>query len=540
MATWPEYAQQTGGAIRQWLLDHPWTPPADPAGPDPGEPAGTPTAVVRINCGGPAVTDAAGLAWEADRGFNGGQTSAQGAGHYGADPVSETERWGDFSYAEPGLPVGPATVRLRFAESYALDIGPGMRKFDVAVQGQVALSAMDPFALGGGQYKPVVREVSATIGADGQLAVAVKSVVNAGCLQGLEVLCYGTGIPTVPPPVDPPPVDPGQPVPTSRIWLSGGNPNINAQSGSAKFGAWRGRPCTAQLCYPTRDNWAGLTSATSGQPGIWTDKTIRLIVQLPPFPQGAYTYAEAAAGKYIPQWQQLARNWKARTDLGFLPPIFSLAWEANHPGPGMHYWGGLKGTGDGAAQHYQSYGEYIAVYRLWRKTVIAIEPRATMGWAPNGHASPGFVAGQYPAGDPWNIYPGDDAVDWIGVDYYDHFPPSPGGTLGKNKVDFAVEAARPNGIRRYLAEAKARGKGLLIAEWACDSNNPAGGNGGGDNPTFVTSMVGVIREAIAAGVPVVECYYDDDAQRMSIMGMTSTPANPKAAIEYQRLYRLPV
>lgn len=529
MATWPEYAARAGAALADWMTAHPWTTPADPdPDPDPGGP--TPTSTVRINCGGPAVT-VAGIAWEADRAYSGGTASGQGAGHYGADLVLETERWGSFSYVLTGLPPGAAAVRLHMADSYAGDIGPGLRKFDVAVQGVLALDDVDLVALAGGLYRPVVREVSTTVGSDGRLTVTLVTVVNGGCLQGLEVLAFGTGTPT-----DPGPGGGGGTGTTAR-WLSGGNPNNNSQDTGLRFGTWRGRPITAALCYPTREaGWGPLISATSGQPGAWKDKTIVLIVQMPFFPQGGgNTYAAAVRGDYDGQWQQLGRNWAARETAGFARPVFSPGWEANHNA--MHYWGGPGGTVKGSEQHFQTYEQYIQTYRRFVATVRGVYPGARFAWVPNGHGSPGFGAGKFPAGDPRNIYPGDDVVDWIGVDYYDHYPPSPGGTAGANKVDFDVESRKVNGVRWYLDLARAAGKGFAVAEWACDGNNPAAGNGGGDNPSFIANMVKVFGEAVATGVPLIECYYDDDQQRMSIMGMTSTPANPKAAQAYLAAYR---
>lgn len=516
MATWAEYAAQAGAALAEWMAAHPWAPPAAP-NPDP--PVPVPTATVRINCGGPAVT-IGGVAWEADHGFTGGTVSSQGAGHYGADTMLETERWGDFGYTLTGLPPGPAAIRLHLADSYAADTAAGMRVFDVAVQGSRALAGVDLVALAGGPYRGVVREVPATIGTDGRLTVGLTTVTNAATLQGLEVLCYGTGTPAP----DPAPGGGG----AKAVWLSGGNPNNNSQATGLKFGTWRGQPISAALHYPTRTaGWGPLTSAA----GYWTDKTITLIVQIPPFPQGAYTYAAAAKGDYEPQWRQLAQNWKARTDAGFPPPVFSMGWEANHNN--LHYWGGPGGTG---AQHFKSYDEYVTTWRRFSTVVRAVDPRARLILVGNGHDSPGFGAGKFPANDPRNLYPGREYLDGVGVDYYDHYPPSFGGTsTSPSRRDFAAEASDVGGVRWYADFAWSEGLEFWVPEWACNSSNLA--VGGGDNPTFVTKMVGEFARVRARGQSGGECYYDDDAQRMSILGNTATPANPRAAAEYQRLYR---
>jgi hypothetical protein len=521
MVTWPEYCARAGQQLADWMTSHPWTPPADP---DPDPPVPVPTATVRINCGGPAVT-VGGIAWEADRAFTGGTASAQGAGHYGADTVMETERWGTFSYQLAGLPVGPATVRLHLADSYAADTQPGQRVFTVTANG-ARLAEVDPIRLAGGPYRATVQELETEVDASGRLTVALTTSVNAACLQGLEVLCYGTGTPT-----DPGPGTGGGGTGTKARWLSGGNPNNNSQATGLQFGAWRGKPITAALHYPDRDDdWGPLISA----PTYWTDKTITLIVQIPPFPKGSYTYAAAANGVYEDRWRQLAQNWKARTDAGFPAPVFSMGWEANHSQ--MHYWGGPKGSGENSWQHFQSYEEYIKTWQRFSTVVRAVDRRARLIQTWNGHDSPGFSAGAFPANDPRNIYVGKAYLDGIGVDYYDHYPPSFGGTsTSPNRKDFAAEAAEVNGVRWYADFAWSEGLEFWVPEWACNSSNLT--VGGGDNPTFVTNMVGEFARVRARGQSGGECYYDDDAQRMSILGNTATPANPRAAQAYLAAYR---
>lgn len=332
------------------------------------------------------------------------------------------------------------------------------------------------------------------------------------------------------PPADPPPV-PEDPPQQSGFWLSGGNPNNNTQAGAEQFGRWRGKKVDTALTYPTRDaGWGPLISATSGQPGAWTDKSVVLLIQMPFFPQGAYTYAAAARGEYDAQWKQLGTNWAAREAAGFARPVFSPGWEANHNGAGMHYWGGPGG----GPQRYPDYAAYIAVYQRFVTKVRETYPAARFGWMMNGHDSPGFGAGAFPANDPRNIYPGKGYVDVIGVDYYDHFPPSFGGTsTSSRRKDFDVESREVNGVRWYLDFARSEGKAFGVFEWACNSGNVGGGDHGGDNPTFITNMVKVFREALAAKVGVYECYYEDTAQRMGIMN----GQNPNAAAAYLSLYR---
>jgi hypothetical protein len=316
-----------------------------------------------------------------------------------------------------------------------------------------------------------------------------------------------------------------QPAP-SDFWLSGGNPNNNSQTGAEEFGRWRGRKCTLALHYPTRTNgWGPLLSA----PAYWTDKTVRLVVQMPFMPQGGETYATMLTSDAVyGNWRQLGKNWKARKDAGYIDAVFSPGWEPNHAN--MHYWGGPSSSG----QKFRTYAEYIGVFRRFVKAVRETYPEALFAWTMNGHDCPGFPAGVFPANDPRNIYPGRDYVDYIGLDYYDHYPPSFGGTsTSPRRKDFGAESGEVNGIRWYVDFAVAEGKRFLCAEWACNSGNVAEGNHGGDNPAFVANMFEEFAYAQAKGVMGGEIYYEDTAQRMGVMN----GQNPQAAVEYLRLWR---
>ena len=502
---------------------------ADPD-PDP-DPAPTPTRVVRVNVGGPALA-VAGVAWEADRGFTGGQTSAQGSGHYGGPSVYDTERWGSrFSYALTGLPVGTAVVRLHFAENYEPTDRPGERVFDVTAVG-VTRSGVDVVAEAGGQHVPYVLDVPVDVPPSGRVDVSLVGRVNAATLHALEALCYGTVQPDPEPDPDPDPV----PDPTPGAWLSGGNPNNNTQTGAEQFGAWRGKKCGIALAYPPRDNgWGPLVSATSLPQGVWTDKTVVLIVQMPFFPKGSDSYAEAGrygtdmtkTGSCDARWREFGNNWAKREAAGFAQAVISPGWEPNHDA--LHYWSGPSGNG----QNYRNYAEYVNTFRRFVTVVRTVYPGARFAWTMNGHDSPGFGAGAFPANDPRNIYPGKEYLDFVGVDYYDHFPPSFGGTSASaGRKDFHVEAREVNGIRWYIEFAIAEGLEFLCPEWACNSGNVAGGNHGGDNPSFVANMHGEFTYAKSKGVMGGECYYEDTAQRMGVMN----GQNPKAAQKYLELF----
>lgn len=110
--------------------------------------------------------------------------------------VYQTERYGNTTYTLPGLVAGaPYVVRLHFAELYWT--AAGKRIFSVSINGTAVLSNFDIYQAAGGQYKAVVREVTASANASGQIVVAFTTVTDNASISGIEVLGlkYANGAP---------------------------------------------------------------------------------------------------------------------------------------------------------------------------------------------------------------------------------------------------------------------------------------------------------------------------------------------------------
>ena len=110
---------------------------------------------IRINCGGPAYTDASGKVWSADSGASGGSLYSTGDNISGtSDPaLFQTEQWGDdqtapFFYSFNVRP-GSYTVKLLFAEIYTGWCQAGSRVFNVDINGAPVLQNFDIFATAG-------------------------------------------------------------------------------------------------------------------------------------------------------------------------------------------------------------------------------------------------------------------------------------------------------------------------------------------------------------------------------------------------------
>jgi hypothetical protein len=113
----------------------------------------SPFTAIRVAAGQTtAVTDATGNVWAADVGFTGGTAAVQtpSVAIAGTDTPAlyNGQRYGDpsFSYLFP-VPNGTYTVTLKFAEQYVT--GPGMREFDISINGATVETNFDIYAAAG-------------------------------------------------------------------------------------------------------------------------------------------------------------------------------------------------------------------------------------------------------------------------------------------------------------------------------------------------------------------------------------------------------
>ena len=155
------------------------------------EASATPQAVPvsQIDAGGGAAGT-----FIADTDASGGSTyatsaaiSTSGVTSPAPQAVYQTQRYGNFTYAVPGLtPGGSYTLRLHFAEVYWT--AAGMRVFNVAVNSTTVLSNFDIFAAAGGANKAVVKTFPVTADSSGKVTIVFTAVKDNASLNGLELL----------------------------------------------------------------------------------------------------------------------------------------------------------------------------------------------------------------------------------------------------------------------------------------------------------------------------------------------------------------
>ncbi len=154
------------------------------SGPPPPPPSST-----QISAGGPASGT-----WAADEDFTGGATAAvtnaistTGVTNPAPQSVYQHNRYGNFSYAIPGLTAGHAyTIRLHFAEEYWTTAGS--RVFNVLIDGTQVLTNFDIFAAAGGEYKAVVSQFSVTAPSNGTITLQFATVKDNAQVNGIEIL----------------------------------------------------------------------------------------------------------------------------------------------------------------------------------------------------------------------------------------------------------------------------------------------------------------------------------------------------------------
>jgi hypothetical protein len=111
--------------------------------------------------------------------------------------VYQTWRSGTFSFTVPNLTANtPYLVRLHFSENLAT--APGVRVFNVALNGTQVLTNFDIFVAAGGQFKALVKEFTVNATSSGQVTIGITTVTGNGRLNGFEIYAAGTvAAPTV-------------------------------------------------------------------------------------------------------------------------------------------------------------------------------------------------------------------------------------------------------------------------------------------------------------------------------------------------------
>jgi hypothetical protein len=284
-------------------------------------------------------------------------------------------------------------------------------------------------------------------------------------------------------------------------WASGVY-NQSALASMLNFGSWRGRPLDVALLYTVRSSWAGLVNP-DWPVNMFSSFQGRLVLSEPTFPQGQGTNAACAAGQYNSQWKQLGTYLVAhnRPDT-----IVRIGWEFN-----------------GTFMYWHTDADPTTFRNCFRQISAAIkstDPKVLIDWTFNAHGSP-----VPSSGNPYDAYPGDDVVDLVGIDDYDHYPPSP------NEATWNKQCNDKNGLCYLMSFARTHGKKVSVGEWGVTSCSQ---QGGGDNPFYIQKMYDTFKAN--ADIMGYESYFNDAAPGNVCSSIVNGGQNPKAASLYKSLF----
>lgn len=292
----------------------------------------------------------------------------------------------------------------------------------------------------------------------------------------------------------------------SGAWAAGTTASTSRLDG---FGVWRGTPVDAATVYPDTSTWQSIHDSTwlintyAGFQGV-------LAYGLPLLPdEKGGDFASVARGEHDWVYEKVASDLVAN---GRGNSIMRIGWEANGD------WFAWNAKASNAA-------EYVAAYRHVVGVLHGVAPDLVIDFDLGCGAK---LRGQQDRMDALNLlYPGDDAVDLVGCDFYDWH-----NTRSTDEASWQ-RTIRPTdsvGIADVADFARAHGKGLSYPEWGLASTEA---KGVGDNPFFIGKVHSFFEAN--ADVLVLESYFSEP--KTSLANSIYDPVQmPKSAKLYRRLW----
>jgi beta-mannanase len=130
------------------------------------------------------------------------------------------------------------------------------------------------------------------------------------------------------------------------------------------------------------------------------------------------------------------------------------------------------------------------------------------------------------SGSILDSYPGDDAVDIVGVNYYDNLSALNDEATWKKQYNATIKGG-PWGIGAWLDFAKSRGKRFACSEWGISVGTSPGTK---DNPFYIEKMFEFFR-ANASSI-AYEHYFNQKPRHQ----LTPGNVNPLSSARYKQLW----
>lgn len=255
-----------------------------------------------------------------------------------------------------------------------------------------------------------------------------------------------------------------------------------------EFEAWLGCRVDYAIDYSARDSWENIANPNYLH-RAWSGEGRRLVLGIAMLPtNGDVDIASGAKGRYDRYFRALAKN---MVEAGQADAILRVGWEFN------------------LAESTWFTRDTDAFIAFWRRIVTTM--RSVEGanfqfdWNPNNGVNPA---------DATDYYPGDDVVDYIGIDAYDVGGPYPYPAECDDgcRLEFQEQAwsdstyGGERGLRFWSEFARSHQRPLSLPEWGLWSRPD--GIGGGDNAYYIERMHEFITDP--ANNVAYQAYFESD------------------------------
>lgn len=283
-------------------------------------------------------------------------------------------------------------------------------------------------------------------------------------------------------------------------WPSGAHAGNEVQD-YADFGAWRGRSVDLAHLFPDRLGGFQDLVTPAWPVDMMEAFSGRLVLSLPLYPESEGNNQDCAAGLYDAEWQKLGTFLVER---GRSETIIRLGWGLND---NDHAWRADADVTD-----------WIACFRRVALAIRSTDAAVRIEWSFNEQGPP-----QITNEDPYAAYPGDDVVDYVGMELFDHYPAVESDTVWEQRC------SGPTGLCTLFDFARDHGKTASVTEWGLVS---CGEQAGGDNPFFIQKVVETFAEH--ADVLGFEAYFEDG--NLDVCSKLDDARHANAAERYRLLY----
>ncbi|KAL1219870.1 Kinesin-like protein KIN-14Q [Cardamine amara subsp. amara] len=148
------------------------------------------TPVISINSGSTSMDGTvADVTFLKDEFFSGGEiiTTEAVVGYEDELLLYQTARLGNFAYKFQSLEPGDYFIDLHFAEIEFTEGPPGVRVFDIFIQGAKVISGLDLFSQVGANTPLVIADLRMLVGQEGELCIRLEGVTGTAILCGISI-----------------------------------------------------------------------------------------------------------------------------------------------------------------------------------------------------------------------------------------------------------------------------------------------------------------------------------------------------------------